>query len=727
MSLLVMNERSESSRLDRLAGGWDRYDPVLYAGFAMCCTIYAASAFYGYMLVQTQGVWSAPLDDTFIHFDYARSFARGFPFHWSEGNGYSSGNTSLSYPVALAFGYWIGFRKLSLATWAAVVAVVSVLGFLLCTGRLIDRGAHAEHDAPRPPRWMKYLVPPAVLSLGALDWTLFSGMENAFHLGAWGLCAAAVVRQIRQTDGRTALRAAWLTGAAGALLVSARPESGVCVAAFAFYTAYQHRRRGVLTGWDGTVRVLVAVGLPGVILLAIHAFANVALTGEWSASGSITKLFINNPFMSTSDKWERYSSLLAYIIPRLGNHHFGDPAPIGWLVPLLAVVPLADRRTRPVAVLLWVQIIAWLLLVSMNNQIRWHNERYAMPAVAWMMVLGALGVGVIATRRPWARKLWPAHALTALALTVIYWSAQAPRMRDQIWFYGRACRNILDQHVTAGMVIRKLKPRRVLVGDAGALTYASDRPGLDLIGLGGFLDYPFARSNVNGLGASLELIERMPDGDRPDLMAIYPSWWGDLPTYFGHHVVSVPVQGNVICGGAEKVLYRTDWTPLDRDGAPRTLQDGERVIDALDVADLLSEKAHDYNLPKPSVGFVNYKVLSDPAAPKRPLFDAGRVLPVGQVERARLKRPPNRGKLLVRVAPGVPTRVVVRVDGSSIGELTTAPKPRMWQEVSLPLDGGYGTMVVELESLAGAAVHYHLWVISEPWEPGAVQAKPATP
>jgi hypothetical protein len=48
----------------------------------------------------------------------------------------------------------------------------------------------------------------------------------------------------------------------------------------------------------------------------------------------------------------------------------------------------------------------------------------------------------------------------------------------------------------------------------------------------------------------------------------------------------VPVAGNVICGGAEKVLYRADWSPLERASAPLRLRKGERVVDELDVADL---------------------------------------------------------------------------------------------------------------------------------------------
>ncbi len=71
--------------------------------------------------------------------------------------------------------------------WAAMVAAVSTLGFLLAAARLTDPLG----------RWAKYLVPPAVLSLGALDWSLFSGMENAFHLGMWALTLSATLRVIR--------------------------------------------------------------------------------------------------------------------------------------------------------------------------------------------------------------------------------------------------------------------------------------------------------------------------------------------------------------------------------------------------------------------------------------------------------------------------------------------------------------------------------------------------
>jgi hypothetical protein len=88
----------------RLVELWPDLDFKVYAVWCAAATAYVASLFYSSMLEQTGGEWSAPLDDVFIHFDYARSTARGHPFEWSPGNGYSSGNTSIAYPFALSIG-----------------------------------------------------------------------------------------------------------------------------------------------------------------------------------------------------------------------------------------------------------------------------------------------------------------------------------------------------------------------------------------------------------------------------------------------------------------------------------------------------------------------------------------------------------------------------------------------------------------------------------------------
>lgn len=744
--------------MDRLVRLFPKIDFWLYLAFSIACVSFAAHTFYAYMRVQTGGDWSAPLDDVFIHFDYARATARGFPFQWSEGNGFSSGNTSLSYPFALAVGYWLGFRGLLLMKWAAIVACASILGFLLAGAKLFDPLG----------RWAKYLLPPVALSVGALDWSLFSGMENAFHLGTWALALWAAFDVVEAADDPKKIRRrAIAAGIAGMILYWTRPESALCVAAFALWASLvvRAKRRAADPAAPFPWRVFLAMSVPGALGFVAQTAANKAFTGEWSPAGAIAKLAINHPYMTAGDKVDQYLDLLRYVVLRNTHHHFADfdathRIPWGWLVPLVALLPFLARPLRGVAGLLWSQVVAWLLLVSLNGQVRWQNERYTMPAVAWLLVLAALGLATLA-QGAWRKAGAPADpenkrlALGALrvagatAIAIAFWRAQAPRMRDQIWFFGRASRNIRDQHIVAGRLLKKMEVARVLVGDAGALIYASDRPGMDLIGLGGYHDLPFARAGVHGLGASLELIERLPPEERPDAMALYPSWWGDLPVIFGKRVTSVPVFGNVICGGSEKVIYRADWSALDRSGSPRSLARGERVADEVDVADLRNEKEHDYVFPHPAAGFVDFRVLPDPREPEEDLFDAGRVIAPGQRETMRVTLPPGAKRLILRSPPEIKAIIDVLVDGRSAGKLELAglppaarkapprdaepapskdappssPRPApsrqgrppvargAWVEVSLALpEPTSGPVTLSLVAEMGAFVDFHVWI-----------------
>src|SRR5258708_37785107 len=59
-----------------------------------------------------------PLDDAYIHFQYARVLAEGHPFQYNPGQPPTSGATSLLYPVILAVGYKLGFTGLQLGWWA---------------------------------------------------------------------------------------------------------------------------------------------------------------------------------------------------------------------------------------------------------------------------------------------------------------------------------------------------------------------------------------------------------------------------------------------------------------------------------------------------------------------------------------------------------------------------------------------------------------------------------
>jgi hypothetical protein len=746
-----------------LAPKLERIDPFAYTLWAAFSTIASARMFYGYMLKQTGGEWSAPLDDVFIHFDYARSTALGHPFEWVVGNGYSSGNTSLLYPFVLAIGWLVGFREQQLMIWAALLAMLCVFGALLAVRALFLRGP-SRADAWA--RVSSYLAPPMVLGVGALDWSFWSGMEVSLFLATWAIALLAWVRLDRALESRLlgserrARRRAWVLGLAGALMIVTRPEATGTIAAFGIASALIAKRRSI----GHAFWLLVRIGSPGAVIVVAQAIMNRALTGEWSANGAIVKLAVNSPFLTPDEKLGDYTFNLKYAALRNVEYHFADAPAWGMILPILAVLALAAPETRRFAAVLWSQIGLWLLLVAFNGQVRWQNERYIMPAVAWLLVCGALGVSAmfrrmrgrpsiglvvvlgalafqavgIATRPagtmpeirfPWivaagvgalvaaVLYLQPARIAIACALLFLAHDHQEQKMRDQKWFFGRACRNIRDQHITMGRWLQKQNPKRVLVGDAGAILYASDARGLDIIGLGGYHEYPFARASVHGLPATIELIERMPPGDRPDVLAIFPTWWGVLPTWFSTGVMErFPVEGNVICGGYEHVAYKADWHTLGVGEKIRALPDGDvKVIDMVDVADLVSERAHEYEFPRPAGGWTDMHILPDPSDSRIDMFDAGRRIAGGRSERFKMRNlvPGKAAHLVFRTAPEGKSKIVVKMDGVEVAKADIA-RALGWVEIPIAIDPGYmksGDLVFEIANEGPEDfVDYHVWL-----------------
>jgi hypothetical protein len=718
--------------VNRWGRSLSRLEPALYLLFAACVTLSVARRFYtsefwqlNHAVAWSLGdrfdvqhreaipkIWSAPLDDVFIHFDFARSAARGMPFQWIDGNGYSSGGTSLLYPLVLALGMLGGFRGLTLMHFAAVVATTSVFALLWGLRRAFD-------ELPRP---LSYLLPIGLLSIGALDWSLFSGMEVAFFLAVWVLGFVAWDTLVRRLDQPYAPLGATTAGLAiaGAVIIATRPEALSTVAVLALDGAVRVQRR---RGWHAGLQTLLVATLPAGLVFLAQATANRLFTGDASAAGALVKLEMNNPLLTWAQVVDAYWFHLKYQVLRVTEYHFANNLVTGWFAWTLAAFSLVPKATRRFGLVLWLSLASWMLTVALNGQVRWQNERYTMPAVAWLLAAASLGCAALLSlaldiRAHRALRLGAPVVGCALA-AVFLWFSRAP-FRDQCWFFGRAARNIFDQHIQTGHLLRlgvKPQPHRVLVGDAGAMTYVSDLPGLDVIGLGGTFQLPFARASHWGVGASVELIQDLPSHERPDYFAIYPGWWNTLPLWFTSDMIAaVPVRGNVICGGASKVVYRADFSSLDDAEHPFSKRPGETVVDFLDFADVVSEQSHGFRLSERAAGFVDMKKLAHPENPERDLWDAGRISHPGLVERFTLRKfaagKPTR--LLFRVAPVGPAKLRILSGQRTLGELSLAPSD-VWTEMSveLPLDAVASELPVEIHTVEGGPTLFFLWALQD--------------
>ncbi|MEZ4312039.1 MAG: hypothetical protein R3F14_28770 [Polyangiaceae bacterium] len=667
---------------------------ALAEAWALALVIGCAAVFFVPALRRT-GVWPAPLDDVYIHFDFARSIGQGHPFEWIPGNGYSSGATSLLYPLVLAPGWIVGFRGAWLGLYAALVACVCLVD--LCRSlRALAGGA---------PGWVAALFPALVLCVPLLDWSWFSGMEVALFGAVLGR-AALSVRRAEEAPAEARRRAQRRAGGMLALLVAVRPEAVALAAPLAVAVAM-----GAVS--LGAVGSLVRAGGPAAALVAAPALANRAWTGEWAAAGAVRKLLISDPYLTRLDvAIGALKNLIALRTTAL------DAALGGWplslLVPALVGAALIDRRERRVAAALVVGALGMLGLVALNSTALFQNWRYAAPSLAMLLVAAGLGGASLARRARRRRSV----GLAVVAAGGMVAAIAAPRrgFERQIDHFARASANIAEQQVEVGrrLARREPRPRRVFLSDAGAIPYFSGLPALDGLGLGGYRGMPFARASVHGVPAVIELLQRMEVSERPDVMAVYPSWWGGLADVFGKRFDAVAIEDNVICGAPEKVLFEADWSALGEPGEARA-----GAIDAVDVGDLVEEKGHRYAAPIPQGGWVVGAVLALASGERR--FDAGRIVPQGREESFVVSAGVSEGPaLLVLRTDGGPAQVLgVAIERESwvASEETVRVEARgaeAWTEVKVPLASVRRGDVVHVRSVEGAFRDFHAWIVREP-------------
>ncbi|MBW2454627.1 MAG: hypothetical protein JRI68_08955 [Deltaproteobacteria bacterium] len=673
-------------------------DPArsLWHLWAVAVVTTVAAAFYLPALDRTGGVWPAPLDDVYIYYGHARSWALGHPFAWFPGNGYSSGATSVLYPLLLAPAWALGLRGSALGIAAAAIALLCLVDLCRTLRALLGGGVGS------------WLLPPLVMAVPLLDWSWLCGMETALFGALLGRALLWSHRALRDPPAARGRCQRW-AGVWIALMVLTRPESVVLAAGLGL--AILHGARSLST-WPSLTRALG----PAAAALSFQAAANYALTGEWSPAGAVRKLIWSVPYTDgPTGVIEVARNLVVLLHQGFGRALGGHPYWLALVALVLGGIVTARHRRLVLAL-----VVGWaggLLLVCLNSTARYQNYRYCAPLLAMLLCGAALGMHGLGRGR--ARR---ALAFALAAIAILAPSRELGRQTDH---FAAASANILEQH---GQVARRLTelhpvPKRVLVNDAGAIPYLSEIPPLDGLGLGGFRRLPFARASVHGLPAVVELIERLPPGDRPDTLAVYPGWWGGVVEPFGRRIAGVRIEHNVICAAEEKVIYAADWSTLASPGARLA-----GTVDQLDVADLVAEEAHAYEFPAPRGGWVIAATLVSQRQGGVLRYDAGRLIPSGSGESFRVAAPLARGPatLVLRTdddgaaaratTVGIPPdlRLEIRRQGVTVAthEVVLPPRPTdRWNEPAVPLAEVGGGDEITLTALTRPWRSFHLWLL----------------
>jgi len=667
-----------------------------------------------------------PLDDTYIHFQYARQFAQGEPMVYNPGDPATSGGTSLLYPPLLAVGYVLGFANWSLAYWALAVGIASFfasawLVYLIAQNSPLDDEAKPRHS------YALALALAFALS-GPFVWAALSGMETTLFV----LSVLLTLYAYQRNQFRTII-------AASVLMTVIRPEGNLLAGLVILLLI---ARRAVPADWP---RGLQRIGwyLSPFFAAMIQPIINLAATGSTTSSGMQAKSHLYN---TGAPVFERISDVFEFWIRLWRELLVGGSPDFGvYTSSLLSEVALAGlligtwwawrkRRLNPA-----VLILAWIIVLSAAvatlDPAFWQFKRYQLPIMALFFPAAAWTAAALGDLIEQRMKLrWPRWIVPTLILL--------PSFFTTITFARNYLENVTvvrDQQVLMAHWVRDNLPDNVRIGvhDVGLVRYFGNRALYDVVGL--TTPGP-SEAWRQGPGA---IYETMAHSEyRPAYFAIYPDVQGLgyllNAGVFGEVLAEFPVglpPHNVASATPYQAVYRADWstTHAEEQIAQQTTLDyveGMELVDAVDVANLDSEANHDYKwwFGDATPGFVtevsNHLTLAcglegeDCRA-----TDGGRILTGG--EEFTLHTISGEDLLLVtRVHGRTSVPLKIYVNDRLVAQRVQPAVPGFWTEIVsfIPADQVGPTTRVRIEPdivdpAADAYIPYYHWAYQGEFEP----------
>lgn len=485
------------------------------------------------------GTWGFPLDDTWIHMQFARNISTRGEFAFNIGEPISASTAPL-WTLLLALVYSL-FFDVVWATKAVGVLLLWGCGILtILLAREIGLG-----------KWMGLFAGFVVVVTPRLVWGSLSGMEVILYTflstaGTW--LHIRSIKSVPSLIGTVCFALASLT----------RPE---CILLFPLAIIdrwlIDRKWQRIYLCYKRHVIVFGCVILPSVIFnlytigkpLPNTFYAKVGpygLLGALSAGdvGRIVKVLFFYPLLQAQEvaQFGLENQLLIAVLLPLG---------FVWLF-------LSKESGR--SLLMPIILISFPLLRGVLAPFQgalFQHGRYAAHLIPLMTVMG-LGGGV------WIKQIlsnastscWPWVYRGGLAVIVLNFVMMNVRYAQ---VYGQDVENIEQMHVHMGQWLAKNTPKDAVLAthDIGAIGYFSGRKVLDTVGLVTPEILPFLHespSRAQGVWAFLQ-------DQTPDYVIVLSNWYPDLSarTDMLKPIYNVQLNKVTVAAGARMVVYRPVW------------------------------------------------------------------------------------------------------------------------------------------------------------------------
>jgi arabinofuranosyltransferase len=493
------------------------------------------------------GNWGFPLDDTWIHLQFARNLSAGQGFSFNPGDS-SPGSTAPLWTLLLSLVF--------LFPWSPILSVKLLGSFLLLVNgwltRCLARSAGLASD------WA-LLAGLTVVLTPRLLWGSLSGMEVMLYAA---LATAGVWLHLRSWHRTPSFASTFLL----ALAALARPE---CLLLFPLTAVDRWRREANLSRlWSLYWRhlLLYAVVLAPAVCFNLYTTGRplpntfYAKVGGYGLLGAIADF----------DLFRMGTAFLLYPLQQaqeLAQFAVENSLFLACLAPLgmLALVrPETLREGRSSWFILLVLVVFPLArgMLAPFKGATFQHGRYAAHLIPLLTVVGLMGLRFawellrqggegawIGFVRKWGKPLCWGLILLQLLVADIKFART----------YGRNVADIDRMHVSMGRWLAQHTPQDAVIAtnDIGAIGYFSDRRLLDIVGLVTPEVLAYLPPGVPADRGVLSYLEEK----KPGYLVILPNWYPELSARSDlfHRIHQVVLTGSTIAGGNRLVAYRTIW------------------------------------------------------------------------------------------------------------------------------------------------------------------------
>jgi hypothetical protein len=693
--------------LDTLRRWAPRLRPYVPTAIIVVFALFIVWAFAATTL-RFAGSMGLPLDDSYIYLTYAKQFGRAEPFTYYPGGGYSAGSTSVLWPMVLAPFWTLGARGhalvwVSFGMCASLYAAVAV-GCYRFVANLRDQVSGV-------------LCAVMVLVIAPFAWCSLSGMEVAF---AAALLVAMLLLLAREPNEGTPSRLLIVVLAATSL---SRPEAMLLVGAIVVVRVIQRARA---RNWQAAAWWLVPLGP-----VTLWLVANKLIAGNFFPNTGVAK----SHFYLPGFDWTYWVDTVKTLSGRMLRGLFWDKtSPLIWprLIAALYVIGAVrvgiwawrGKNYLVGALVVLAPFALMLAVIASSGLWSFQNYRYIAPALPLLLIPVAIGLSPagksVALRRAW-------HA-GAIVLVLLFARAARRPLSADMKLFAQGAMDTNTQVVAIGNYLhRKLHDANVMFHDAGAIAYYGDGRVYDMLGL--VTNHQAGIAN-NGPGARFEFLESLPIERRPTHFAYYPGWMG-TPEFFGEVLMHTSLRPGIeqrrLVGEGDMQVIVANWDHARTGERPLNDHSGWSLVDRVDIADIASERAHDW------VGRMGRRRFGDPTA-RWSITDrstaSGLVIDGGRTIRA------GGEHFTVHVDPAKPTRVVLRTGGQKsygwheaidkpvtiklfagtkqLGELTIAPPAGTFSELTFNLPAHALRATTQLHTEANGIYRVFHWFVLQP-------------